>query len=53
LLCCKAGRSRLTKRKNPVKVEKDLDGVKKDVARIKFITCELHGYVYRDEMPVA
>lgn len=41
------------KRKNPVKVEKDLDSVKKDVARIKFITCELHGYVYRDEMPVA
>jgi hypothetical protein len=41
------------KRKNPVRVEKDLDGVKKDVARIKFITCELHGYIYRNEMPVA
>lgn len=40
------------KRKNPVRVEKDLDGVKEDLARIKFITCELHGYIYRDEMPV-
>ena len=41
------------KRKNPVRVEKDLDDVKKDVARIKFITCELHGYIYRHELPVA
>jgi hypothetical protein len=41
------------KRKGPVKVEKDLDGVRSDVARIKFISCELHGYVYRNEMPVA
>jgi hypothetical protein len=41
------------KRKNPIKVEKDLDGVKKDVARIKFISCDLHGYIYRSELPVA
>lgn len=41
------------KRKGPVKVEKDLDGVKNDVARVKFISCELHGYIYRNEMPVA
>jgi len=40
------------KRKGPVKVVKDLDGVKSDVARIKFISCELHGYIYRNEMPV-
>ncbi len=40
------------KRKNPTKLERDLDGIKKDVARIKFITCELHGYIYRSEMPV-
>ena len=41
------------KRKSSVKVEKDLDGVKNDVARIKFISCELHGYIYRNEMPAA
>jgi hypothetical protein len=40
------------KRKNQSRLEKDLDGIKSDVMRIKFITCELHGYVYRNEMPV-
>lgn len=40
------------KRKSPAKVEKDLDDAKNDVARIKFISCELHGYIYRNEMPV-
>jgi len=40
------------KRKTPSKLEQDLDGIKKDVARMKFITCEIHGYIYRGEMPV-
>ena len=39
------------KRKNPVRLERDLDGIEKDVARLRFITCELHAYVYRGEMP--
>lgn len=39
------------KRKNPVRIERDLDGIKQDVARLRFITCELHGYIYRGEMP--
>lgn len=40
------------KRKNPARLERDLDGIKKDVARLRFITCELHAYVYRSEMPI-
>lgn len=40
------------KRKNPRELVRDLDGIKKDVKRMKFIICELHGYVYRGEMPV-
>lgn len=39
------------KRKNPTRIERDLEGIKKDVARLRFITCELHGYIYRREMP--
>lgn len=39
------------KRKQPSKLVRDLDSIKKDVERIKFITCEIHGYLYRDEMP--
>ena len=39
------------KRKEPSKLVRDIEGIKKDVARIKFIVCEIHGYLYRNEMP--
>lgn len=40
-----------SKRNKAAKLERDLDGIKKDVKRIKFIICEIHGYLYRNEMP--
>lgn len=39
------------KRKEPKKLVRDLDSVKKDVKRMKFISCEIHGYLYREEIP--
>ena len=39
------------KRKKPESFERTLDQVIAEVARIKFITCELHAYIYRNEIP--
>lgn len=40
-----------SKRKKPETIERTLSQVKDEVARIKFITCELHAYIYRNESP--
>lgn len=40
-----------SKRKKPKTLERTLSQVKDEVARIKFITCELHAYIYRNESP--
>jgi hypothetical protein len=39
------------RRKNSKKVERDLEGITKEVHRMKFITCQMHAYAYRGEMP--
>lgn len=37
--------------KNPKKVIRDLAGVEAEVVRIKLIICEMHAYLYRNELP--
>lgn len=37
--------------KSPKKIVRDLAGVQEEVKRIKFIICEIHAYLYRDELP--
>ena len=39
------------KRREPKIMRKNLKEIKEDVQRLKFIICELHAYIYRDEMP--
>jgi hypothetical protein len=37
--------------KRPKKVIRDLAGVEEEVKRIKLIICEMHAYLYRNELP--
>ena len=37
--------------KSPKKAICDLDSIEKDIRRIKLLICEMHGYVYRGEIP--
>ncbi|MGH8509771.1 MAG: hypothetical protein ACREVH_13815 [Gammaproteobacteria bacterium] len=37
--------------KRPKKVIRDLTGVEDEVKRIKLIICQIHAYLYRNELP--
>ena len=39
--------------KTPKKIIRDLPAIEVDVKRVKLIICEIHGYLYRDEIPVS